>query len=210
MGRRDKGGRRGKLSVMSGGQPAVAGQELSAKLDEAHLLDWTAVSKDILAGIPLAVIAQKHHSTLGEIRHVQRWSYAKARALLRRDRAIDARAVVEEITLSSLAGLRDDVRKANGLTQGEYAQDKIRQTHLKGVGIYKLGEEHSGGMIGTQNNFLLLVKSEEDAKRIIEQAARSEVGQGTYIRAITAGAGENPGADQDGPSVVVPELHSDV
>ena len=134
----------------------------------------------------------------------RRWKRAEKSMQLRRSKLAEA-GWQDIITQHAKERLLEVVTAPEGITVEKYNQAKISQSHLKGVGIYKVGDSVT---FNQQNN---LIVSEEQAARILEleRKAKQAIIETTAERAVDGGAEGNRLPDRQRAALVAAELHQD-
>ena len=133
---------------------------------------------------------------------------------MERERIRNPLAYLDELKVACINKVVEFVESEEGLSEAEYRQAKVVQTHLKGIGFYK--SENMPG-IGVQNNFFL---TREDAELLFE--AHKEVLEARELKQIGSGrtaSGSEPdrsgdsgsiGGNQGESDLVGAEIHEDV
>lgn len=172
---------------------------------ERRKLKWMALSEvvDIKNRSKLTSVAKKYGFTVQELARASFAQRAKTRALAFRRKAMETNAW----RLQMDAEAAEAVSEALGSNE-EYNRGRIGLGWLRGNAV--LREESTP--IGTQNNFLINIRTEEDAQRFLElgRKAAESLTEGNPDGKVALVAGADTQPDQRRRVVVAKKRHKNL
>lgn len=170
------------------------------KFVKAGTEEYRAIEDGLLLGLSPSSIAKEHDVTVRLVRAIKRRLERFAHEAVSEERI---KLLTDKSFAAMLRGTEDPAF---------YNCAKVGATHLKGVGIYRTGDD--GKTPATQNNFFLMGMTPEQADRVIQLAERarnhSALPPGDQDRGIDPSKAIDLVADQERPALVAAECHENL